>query len=549
MFLGGPGGTGKSRVISALKDLFDCQGQGRRLRLASYTGVAASNISGMTLHSALCMLVSGDPPKPGSKLHADLVAMWEGVDFLFVDEVSMIGCEMLAKLSCALSAAKGSDEYFGGINIIFSGDFAQLPPVGEPRLFGTTDCFRQRGNAKRLQNAILGRLLWLSVDTVVMLRTQMRQFGPENEKFVALLERLRTGACDEKDYDLLNSRLLSRASDDLLDTSWESAPVIVYDNLTKDALNVRAVSAYAHSTAQTVEWYVATDTHKRRVLRDPDLRRLLLKKHSGETDGLLGKLPLVEGMRVIIGKNFDVPAGIVNGSIGILRQVNYTVNDFGERVASLCVVKLDHATGDVFPGLGEQVVPVLQDSKTYKIVGKYDKKSLSIRRTQIALQPAYAFTSHRAQGQSYDRVVVDLQGCVGSEAPYVMLSRARSLDGLLILRPFDFAKISTPPASGLLTEWRRLRYLELCTLLRETDSADNDALSSELALFQSPSYARSRMDISLDASERADALHEIQQLLADKFSDPADEQATQSTIRKRKRDVVDRRVAKKRRRA
>ncbi|KAJ7779991.1 hypothetical protein B0H16DRAFT_1223117, partial [Mycena metata] len=55
MHLGGPGGTGKSRVIDALQDFFVARKQPRRFRLASYTGVAARNISGMTLHAALML--------------------------------------------------------------------------------------------------------------------------------------------------------------------------------------------------------------------------------------------------------------------------------------------------------------------------------------------------------------------------------------------------------------------------------------------------------------------------------------------------------------
>ncbi|KIM73532.1 hypothetical protein PILCRDRAFT_32665, partial [Piloderma croceum F 1598] len=53
MYLGGPGGTGKSRVINALKDFFDRCNQSRQFRLSSYTGVAAKNISGTTLHASL----------------------------------------------------------------------------------------------------------------------------------------------------------------------------------------------------------------------------------------------------------------------------------------------------------------------------------------------------------------------------------------------------------------------------------------------------------------------------------------------------------------
>ncbi|KAF8181769.1 hypothetical protein BJ912DRAFT_800694, partial [Pholiota molesta] len=55
MYLGGAGGTGKSRVINALKEFFVRRGQIRRFRLASYTGVAARNISGMTVHAALSL--------------------------------------------------------------------------------------------------------------------------------------------------------------------------------------------------------------------------------------------------------------------------------------------------------------------------------------------------------------------------------------------------------------------------------------------------------------------------------------------------------------
>ncbi|KZV98824.1 hypothetical protein EXIGLDRAFT_584675, partial [Exidia glandulosa HHB12029] len=101
MMLSGPGGTGKSRVIHALKDWFDSRNQSRRFRLASYTGVAANNISGMTLHSALCL----SRAKTGAsdlRSRRDLASMWEGVDFLFIDEVSMVGCNLLVDISEAL---------------------------------------------------------------------------------------------------------------------------------------------------------------------------------------------------------------------------------------------------------------------------------------------------------------------------------------------------------------------------------------------------------------------------------------------------------------
>ena len=134
MYIGGPGGTGKSRVIQALTDFFKQRGESRRLRLASFTGAAAKNIGGTTLHTALCLSPTGKNTT-GTKTQADLVAMWDGVDHLLVDEVSMIGCSMMADIHDALVNATGCTDPFGGINVIFAGDFAQLPPVGDTKLY------------------------------------------------------------------------------------------------------------------------------------------------------------------------------------------------------------------------------------------------------------------------------------------------------------------------------------------------------------------------------------------------------------------------------
>ncbi|KAJ7200366.1 P-loop containing nucleoside triphosphate hydrolase protein, partial [Mycena pura] len=102
MLLSGPGGTGKSRVIHALQDFFDIRGQHRRLRLTAYTGVAARNIKGMTLHASL-FLNQRSKTSSETRTRSDLIAMWEGVDYLFIDEVSMVGCSLLLKIHQALT--------------------------------------------------------------------------------------------------------------------------------------------------------------------------------------------------------------------------------------------------------------------------------------------------------------------------------------------------------------------------------------------------------------------------------------------------------------
>lgn len=138
MYIGGAGGTGKSRVIDAVSDWFNSRNQARRFRLASFTGAAAKNINGVTLHAALCLsqsVKSLQQRSPNSKTIRDLTAMWEGVDYLFIDEVSMISCNLMQQIHDALTIAKCDKSNFGGINIIFAGDFAQLPPVGGTHLY------------------------------------------------------------------------------------------------------------------------------------------------------------------------------------------------------------------------------------------------------------------------------------------------------------------------------------------------------------------------------------------------------------------------------
>ncbi|KAF8123176.1 hypothetical protein EV363DRAFT_1139644, partial [Boletus edulis] len=101
MCITGVGGTGKSRVIQALKKFFDKTQQSRRFRVCSFMGVAAKNVSGSTLHSALNL-----NDRKGSRLSAksrrDLIVKWDGVDFLFVDEKSVIGRKLLVSMHEAL---------------------------------------------------------------------------------------------------------------------------------------------------------------------------------------------------------------------------------------------------------------------------------------------------------------------------------------------------------------------------------------------------------------------------------------------------------------
>ncbi|KAJ6550915.1 hypothetical protein B0H10DRAFT_1714641, partial [Mycena sp. CBHHK59/15] len=176
----------------------------------------------------------------------------------------MICCGLLSDISEALSIAKGNTDSFGvtkmgTTRIIFVGDFSQLPPVGQVKLFSNLMKPGLTATTRPKQKVVFGKLLWLSFKTVVLLTENKRQSGPENERFLALLGRLRDGRCTEGDFQLLNTRVLSNIGVDWSAEQWRTAPIIVSDNATKDAFNIKAARAFARRTGQPLHWYHASD--------------------------------------------------------------------------------------------------------------------------------------------------------------------------------------------------------------------------------------------------------------------------------------------------
>ncbi|PPQ86519.1 hypothetical protein CVT26_008820 [Gymnopilus dilepis] len=461
MYLGGPGGTGKSRVINALKEFFSRKGQSRRFRLASFAGIAAKNISGMTVHSALLLNQRGGKAAQ-SKTKRDLVSSWEGVDYFFIDEVSTISCKLLSDISDALVDAKSNTAPFGGVNMILAGDFAQLPPVRATRLSAAVDTNPARTTKPYAQGIVAGKLLWQSFTKVVMLTQIMRQAGNENKDFVDLLMRLRTGTCTDDDHATLSHRLIQ--NQDVNPRDWEDTPIIVSGNAQKDALNDYAAAAFAARTNQELHWYHAVDTHRGKQITDGTLKRHLQSLHSGLTNQRLGKIPLVIGMPVMIGQNYDLEGGIVNGCMGKLRKIRYKEDEHGNRYATSCVVECDSISCEALHGLPPNHAVVLEDTVDMTFEHPHSGKKCKIKRTQLPLTPAFALTAHKAQGQTMPKALVDIQSCRGTESPYVMISRVTSLQGLLILRPFDTKKIKCRQSEDVRKEMTRLETLRWQTI-------------------------------------------------------------------------------------
>ena len=129
MHIGGMGGTGKSQVLKALMELFKRKNESHRFIIVAPTGSAAALLGGSTYHY-MFGINDFTSIKSANLQLAEVKQRLRGVDYIFMDEVSMLSCKDLYRISERLAKVmNNAEEPFGGQNMIFAGDFAQLPPA------------------------------------------------------------------------------------------------------------------------------------------------------------------------------------------------------------------------------------------------------------------------------------------------------------------------------------------------------------------------------------------------------------------------------------
>jgi len=127
-YLGGQGGTGKSQIIKCIQDYANSNNIINNIAITAYTGKAARNIKGVTLHSLLSFQNLARTTNDYSLPFSTKLTL-QSIKMLFIDECSMISKKMLSKIESILRWVTGSSATYGGINVILCGDFTQLPPV------------------------------------------------------------------------------------------------------------------------------------------------------------------------------------------------------------------------------------------------------------------------------------------------------------------------------------------------------------------------------------------------------------------------------------
>ena len=221
MCVPGCGGTGKSQLIRAITDYFQVTKRSKMLRKLAPTSIAAAEIDGLTIHSFLGenrKKSAGNQSKVIRPANTKLENEWRHVKYLIIDEMSMVGLSLLARLNRIVKTAKhtNTDAPFAGVNILFFGDYLQYSPVLDKALYSSSTLSQQcTGRQIELQCA---QKLMSQINCVVQLNEQMRT---EDKRYLQLLDRLRNGDCTVDDYVLLCTRIIGAPN---LKASLQDAP-------------------------------------------------------------------------------------------------------------------------------------------------------------------------------------------------------------------------------------------------------------------------------------------------------------------------------------
>ena len=358
------------------------------------TGIAALNAGGQTIHSFFHF-----PPKmldPAEITKDDEPEVFQKIDILVIDEVSMVRADLLDAVDASLRINRKSAQPFGGAQVVLVGDLFQLPPV-PPR---GDDALVLRNRYRSLQFFGANSLRGAAVTSIELTHV----YRQADQSFIALLGDLRTGrnvaeACAE-----LNRQCAHTQPD---------APhlVLVPKNDAADRENARRL-AELPGRPRT---YTATLEGNFRAKADDRLPA----PH---------ELTLKPGAQVMFTKN-DAERRWVNGTTGMVTRLTKRTVE----------VELENgAVHEVEPERWENIhyqYDSSEDRIVAEVAGAYQ---------QYPLMPAWAVTIHKAQGLTLDRVHVDFgSGAFAEGQAYVALSRCRRLQDLSLARPLRVGDIKS----------------------------------------------------------------------------------------------------------
>jgi ATP-dependent exoDNAse (exonuclease V) alpha subunit len=370
VLLTGPAGSGKTFVLNQFIRL--AKASGKHVSVTATTGLAATHLGGTTIHSWAGIGVTDELPDKFadhvSKGRKDIITK---ADVLIIDEISMLHDFRLdmVDMACRLVREK-PDVPFGGIQIIMSGDFFQLPPIN-------------RGDSRAGRFVVYSNIWQAMNPTICYLNEQHRQ---DDKDLTSILNAMRAGDVRRHHAEML----LERGDVELPEGDITELHTT---NIDVDRINLAKLDelqgdeyTYTQSTTGGANYI---ENLQRSVLAPSELR-------------------LKEGAFVMAVKN-STDRKYANGSLGVVTGFDMIT---------------EYPTVKFFSGKSIDMTPdswELRDG---------DKKRASI--TQIPLRLAWAITVHKSQGMTLDAARMDLGKAFVEGMGYVALSRVKNLQNLYL---------------------------------------------------------------------------------------------------------------------
>jgi ATP-dependent DNA helicase PIF1 len=399
IFLTGPSGTGKSFIISYITEKL---GYKKKIAVCSTTGISAFQLQGTTLHSFFGIGLGQDST---DDMYDNIVKYkkyrerWQSIDILIIDEISMLNPDLFDKLeeiARRLAALRKNirpniDDIppFGGIQLLLCGDFLQLPVVNCDNF-----CFEAKTWNKCIKH-------------VVDLTEIVRQ---KDVEFQIILNELRYGHVSKKGKKILNSRVGVELKNEL-----NIKPIELYTtNIDVDRVNMIELNALYKK--YKMPFYVYEMDFE---IFDLKLDLNKTKEKCCKSCNAQEEVKLCLHAQVILIKNLDIPAGLVNGSKGV-------IVDFIEEYPEV----------QFLTGIRKVITP---ETWSFK-----ENKKIFASITQVPLRLAWATSIHKSQGLTLDCVNINLEKTFEYGQAYVAISRVRTLEGLSITS-IDYHKIKAHP--------------------------------------------------------------------------------------------------------
>ena len=386
VFLTGSAGVGKSvtlgRIRSALEEKHGADG----VVVASPTGISAILVGGATIYAAF-------------KVHPSAVAkglvkknkLWTGVRALIIDEVSMLDPALFAFLDRQARCSLDAEEPFGGVQIVAVGDFFQLPPV-------------KGGDSEFVFETPVWEALQMQT---IELKTVHRQ---TDKAFVEVLERIRRGQHTAADTTFLQnlapSKKRRRGKEEVDEDVEKIEPTKLFcKRLNEHLSNVRALAKIkGPSVCYTLSMEVEPGKWTSKQME-------MVKKSVLKHFVVPERLELKVGAQVMLLANLSLPMGLANGARGV-------VVGFDEGPDRWPICKFDQVERCIV--------------RTHTLTTKADR-GITVTTVAVPLKLAWAITIHKSQGQSIDRLTVDLSDAFAFGQVYTALSRAKATTNLQVI--------------------------------------------------------------------------------------------------------------------